>query len=56
MEEVNAAKNMMCGSEKAIKEMVFCISDAMETKVLAEMRSSDHFSLLLDVIRQLIAH
>lgn len=45
---IHVAKNATYLSDKSIQEMVYILSEVIETKVLSEMQDSDHFALLLD--------
>ena len=59
---IQIAKNALYTSDKSIQEMIFVISEVIESQILKEMRESSHFSLLLDestdctVTEQLVIH
>ena len=60
--KIQIAKNALYTSDKAIQEMVFVISEVIETHILKEIRDSSHFALMLDettdctVTEQLVIH
>ena len=45
---IQIAKNALYTSDKAIQEMLFAISEVIETSILKEIRESSHFALMLD--------
>ena len=45
--KIQVAKNALYTSDKAIQEMVLVISEVIETRILNEIRASNHFSLML---------
>lgn len=46
--KIQIAKNALYTSDKSIQEMVFVISEVIETHILDEIRESSHFALMLD--------
>ena len=43
--DIRVAKNATYTSHKSIQDMVFCLSDMLETHILKAMKEPDHFSL-----------
>ena len=46
--KIQIAKNALYTSDKAVQEMLYVISEVIETAILKNMRESCHFALLLD--------
>ena len=46
--DIRVAKNATYTSNKSIEDMIYCISEVIESKVLNELRESEHFSLMFD--------
>ena len=46
--KIQIAKNAVYTSDKAIQEMLYVISEIIETQILNEMREACHFALMLD--------
>ena len=46
--DVQVARNATYTSCKSIQEMLFILSEVIETKILNNMRESDHFALMFD--------
>ena len=46
--KIQVAKNAMYTSDKAVQEMIFVISEVIETGILTKMRESSHFALMFD--------
>ena len=46
--DIHVAKNATYTSVKAIQEMLFIMSEVIETHILTEMKASDHFALMFD--------
>ena len=59
---IQIAKNALYTSDKSVQEMIYVISEVIETRILKEIRESGHFALKLDesadctVIEQLVIH
>ena len=47
-DDICVAKNATYTSDKSIQEMLFIMSEVIETQILAKMKDSDHFALMLD--------
>ena len=46
--KIQIAKNAMHTSDTAVQEMIFVISEVIETQILTKMRESSHFASLFD--------
>ena len=46
--DLHVAKNATYTSNKSIQEMLYCISEVIESRVLNELHVSEHFSLMFD--------
>ena len=61
-EQIRTARNATYTSDKSIQEMVFILSEVIESKILNDKRSSDHFAIMMDettdccVIEQMAIH
>ena len=47
-ELISVARNALYTSDKAIKEMLYVISEFIEQQILKDMKKSNHFSLMFD--------
>ena len=62
MEKIKKGKNAKYTSEQAIKEMLICLSELIETNILKEIKKSDSYSLMFDettdisVTEQMVIH
>ncbi|KAL3218145.1 hypothetical protein MRX96_050848 [Rhipicephalus microplus] len=60
--QTTAGKNAMYCSQRSIQEMVTCLSDVIEDKILCELRQSEHYALMFDettdcaTVEQLVIH
>ena len=45
---LHVAKNATYTSNKSIQEMLYCISEVIESRILNELHVSEHFSLVFD--------
>ena len=46
--DIREAKNVTYTNNKSIQDMIYCISEVIESKVLNKLCESDHFSLMFD--------
>lgn len=46
--QITAGKNATYCSQRSIQEMVTCLSDVIEEKILCELRQSEHYALMFD--------
>ena len=46
--KIQIAKNALYTSDKAVQEMIFVISEVIETDILKDMTKSSHFALMCD--------
>ena len=46
--DLHVAKNTTYTSRKSIQDMLYCISEVIESRILNELRESEHFSLMFD--------
>lgn len=46
--KIQVAKNAMYTSDIVIQEMIFVISEVIETGIVTKMRESNHFALIFD--------
>ncbi|KAH8026246.1 hypothetical protein HPB51_017382 [Rhipicephalus microplus] len=60
--QITAGKNATYCSQRSIQEMVTCLSDVIEDKILCELRQSEHYALMFDettncaTVEQLVIH
>lgn len=60
--QITAGKNATYCSQRSIQEMVTCLSDVSEDKILCELRQSEHYALMFDettdcaTVEQLVIH
>lgn len=61
-DQMAAGKNATYCSQRAIKEMVTCLSSVIEDKILRELKQSEHYALMFDettdctTVEQLVIH